>query len=254
MFFILSKILFYTVMPLTWIIVFLCLALFTKKEKTRKRALITSTALLLFFTNPFLCNEAWLLWERAPTPIAKLEKYDAAIILTGFTNQEKSPHDRVYTGRGADRVLLPLRLYKEGYVKKIIISGGSGSLTKTYSTEALEIKKILVHAEVPATDILYEDRSRNTYENAKFTKELLKKHPELKKLLLVTSAFHIRRAAGCFSKQGIEADAFSVDFYTSDRSFSPERLFVPQEVYLYQWQKLLHEILGFIVYRIMGYA
>lgn len=254
MFFILSKILFYAVMPITWIIIFLLIAVFSKKDTRKRRALIISTILLLFFTNPFLCNEAWLLWEQPPTPMKNLPKYDAAIILTGFTNQEKSPHDRVYTSRGADRVLLPLRLYKEGYVKKIVISGGSGSLTRKYSTEAIEVKKILMLAGIPEQDILYEDQSRNTHENAQFVKKLLAGHPDLKKSLLVTSAFHIRRASGCFTKEGIPHDVFSTDFYTHDRSFTPDNLLVPQETSLYQWQKLLHEITGFIVYRLMGYA
>lgn len=241
-------------MPLTWILFLLLLAVFTKREKRRRLLLIASTILLLFFTNPFLVNEAWLLWEQPPTPLKNLKSYDAAIILTGITNQAKTPHDRIYTARGADRALHPLQLYKQGKIKKIIISGGSGSLRQKYSSEALEIKQLLVYSGVQHTDILYEDRSRNTHENAQYTKEVLKQHPELKTLLLVTSAFHIRRAQGCFKKQGIQTDAFSTDFFTMDRSYSIDRLLVPQEVCLYYWQKLIHEMLGFIVYRIMGYC
>jgi uncharacterized SAM-binding protein YcdF (DUF218 family) len=254
MFFFLSKILFYFVMPLTWILAFLFYALFTKIEKRRKKALTIATALVVFFTNPFFVNEAWLIWERPATPYAALHKYDAAIILTGITNGDKSPKDRVYTNKGADRVLQPIRLYKEGYVKKIIISGGSGSLSKKANTESSDLKKILVCSGVPDSDILLEEKSRNTHENALFTKALLNKHPEYKKLLLVTSAFHIRRAFGCFKKEGIHADAFSVDFYTTDRSYSFASLIVPQEYCLYLWQKLFHEILGYLVYDIVGYC
>jgi uncharacterized SAM-binding protein YcdF (DUF218 family) len=254
MFFILSKLLFYVVMPLTWIFIALFYALFTRHEKRRKKALIIATVLLLFFTNPFLSNEAWLAWEKPPTPIHKLQQYDAAIILTGITNQDKTPQDRVYTRRGADRVLNPLQLYKEGYVKKFIISGGSGSLTEKESTEASLLKQLLLYSGVPEADIITEEKSRNTHENAQFTKEVLQHHSELKKLLLVTSAFHMRRAFACFKKEGINTDAFSTDFYTTDRSFTFEQLFIPQEVYLYNWQKLFHEIIGFIVYKIVGYC
>lgn len=254
MFFILSKILFYVAMPLTWIIVCLALALFSKREKLKKRALVLATGLLLFFTNPFFCNEAWLAWEVPPTPLSKVPHYDAAIILTGFTNQQKSPHDRIYPSKGIDRALMPLRLYKEGYVKKIIISGGSGSLIQKYSTEAVEVKKLLMISGVPETDILYEDKSRNTHENAQFTKQLLAGQPQLKKLLLVTSAFHMRRAKACFEKEGVNVDHFTTDFYTTDRFFTLDKLLIPQEVYLYQWQILFHEILGYITYRIVGYC
>jgi len=229
MFFIFSKLLFYFVMPLTWILVFLFYAIFTKVEKRRKRSLVIATGLLIFFTNPFVVNEAWLIWEVPPTPFSKVQHYDAAIILTGISSNDKSPKDRIYTNKSADRVLHPLRLYKEGYVKKIIISGGSGSLTNTKSSESADLKTILVCSGVPDSDILLEEESRNTHENALFTKTILQQHPEYKKLLLVTSAFHIKRASACFKKEGIKADTFSVDFYTSDRTYFPVDLIVPQE-------------------------
>lgn len=254
MFFFLSKVFFYIVMPLTWILALLFYALFTKKENRRKRALITVTVLLLFFTNPFIVNEAWLLWEHPPTPYAQLRKYDAAIILTGITNKDKTPEDRVYTNKGADRVLQPLRLFKEGFVKKIIISGGSGSLSHEETSESADLKTILVCSGIPERDILLEQKSRNTHENAVFTRILLNQHPEFKRLLLVTSAFHIRRADGCFKKEGIKADVFSADFYTTNRSFSLDDLIVPQEQCLYLWQKLFHEVLGYIVYDIVDYC
>jgi uncharacterized SAM-binding protein YcdF (DUF218 family) len=241
-------------MPLTWILAFLLYAIFTKNVKSRKKSLVIATTLLLFFTNPFIVNEAWLLWEVPPTPYSKVQHYDAAIILTGISNTDKSPKDRIYTDKGADRVLQPMRLYKAGYVKKIIISGGSGSLTNKESSEAADLKTILVCSGVPGNDVLLEERSRNTHENAVFTKSILQQHPEYKKLLLVTSAFHLRRAAACFKKEGIKADAFSVDFYTSDRSFFPIDLIVPQEYSLYLWQKLFHEVLGYIVYDLVGYC
>lgn len=253
MFFILSKVLFYIVMPLFWILAALIYAVFTKKEHRRKKALIFSTVLLLFFTNPFLSNEAWLLWEHPPSRVKNGNQYDAAIILTGLTNQNKSPHDRIYTGQGADRFLHPLWLYKEGMVRKFIISGGSGSLFKKHSTEAAEIKKLLMYSGVPAEDIIVEDKSRNTHENAMFTKEVLNQHPEMKKLLLVTSAFHMRRASACFVQEGVQADVFSTDFHTTDRIITPISLLIPQEVHLYHWNKLLHEILGYVVYDIIGY-
>jgi len=254
MFFILSKVLYYAVAPLTWILILLFIAIFSKKERLKKRALTATAALLLFFTNPFLANEALLLWEHPPVSMGNLKQYDAAIILTGFTNQSKSPHDRIYAGKGADRVLLPLRLYKDGYIKNVVISGGSGSLLKKYSTEAEEVKKILLQAGIPENHILYEDKSRNTHENARYTKALLQQHPSLQRLLLVTSAFHIKRAHGCFEKQGIQTDVFSTDFYTHDRSFTPDQLIIPQEVCLYNWQVLLHEITGYVVYKLMGYC
>jgi uncharacterized SAM-binding protein YcdF (DUF218 family) len=254
MFFVLSKVLDFLVMPLSWVLVFLFYAFFTKKEKARRIALGIGTGLLLFFTNSFLTNEAWLLWEIPPVPVSKVRQYDAAIILTGITNQGKSPHDRIYTNKGADRILHPLQLYKEGRVKKFIITGGSGSLTQTYSLEAAELKQILLEACVPEGDIITEDKSRNTHENALFTKNVLKQLPGVKKLLLVTSAFHMRRAAGCFKKAGINADLYPTDFYSHDRHFSFPGFLLLRESCLGHWQTLFHEMLGYVVYKAVGYS
>jgi uncharacterized SAM-binding protein YcdF (DUF218 family) len=254
MFFILSKILFFLLAPLIWVIAALALALFTKKEKRRRWALITAVGLLLLFTNPFLSNEAWLLWEREPKPIATLATYDAAIVLTGLTEMDKSPHDRVYTNKGADRVLHTLQLYKLGKVRHIILSGGNGSLREKVTTEAASLRQLLVQAGVPDSVILLENKSRNTFENAQFTKKLLSQHPDLKSLLLVTSAFHMRRSEACFKKADVIVNTYPADFYTHDRTWDLDKLLLPQEVVLFHWQKLLHEIAGYMVYKLVGYC
>ncbi len=240
--------------PLIWIIIALGISLFSKNPKRKRIALVTATVLLLVFTNPFLSNEAWLLWERAPKPIGELPNYDAAIILTGLTELDKSPHDRVYTNKGADRVLHTIQLYKQGKFPYIIISGGTGSLRNNLTPEAVSLQKILLNAGVPNDAILIEDKSRNTYENATFTKKLLDQRTDLKKLLLVTSAFHMRRSEACFQKAGILADTYPADFYTYNRSWAFDKLIVPNEKVLYHWQKLIHEVAGFLIYKMVGYC
>ena len=254
MFFVLSKILYFLIAPLVWILLALFVALFTKKEKRKRIALLTATVLVVVFTNPFISNEAWLLWERSPKPMASLPAYDAAIILTGLTEMDKSPHDRVYTNKGADRVLHTIQLYKQGKCRYIIVSGGNGSLQDKFSTEAVSLQKILLNAGVPDSVILLEDKSRNTYENAQFTKRLLDQRPALKKLLLVTSAFHMRRSEACFKKAGVQADTFPADFYTYDRAWEPSRLIIPEEKVLVHWQKLIHEVAGYVIYKMAGYC
>ncbi len=252
MFFVLSKVLYYLVTPILWIVAALVVAVVAKKPKRRKTALVAALGMVLFFTNPFLANEAMLGWEEGPKPMAQVGTYDAAIILCGISDQEKLPHDRMYITRGADRVLHPLQLYRMGKVRSFVITGGSGSLVTTYSSEAAEIKKMLLYAGIPEHLILTEEKSRNTHENAQFTAKLLESQPHLKKLLLVTSAFHMKRASGCFIKSGINAETFATDFYTSRRRFSPDN-FIPYEGALYHWQRLLREMLGYVVYDAMGY-
>lgn len=253
MFFILSNLLDVLISPLLWVLVLLGLGLWFRSADRQRACFWAAFGLLLFFSNPFLLNEAWLAWEIPPTPIAQVPRYDAGIVLTGIANIDKTPHDRVHLNKGSDRLLHALQLYREGKIRKIILSGGSGALREVETTEAEELQKILRLAKVPEADILLEKQSRNTRENAVNTKELLHQHPELQNRLLISSAFHLRRAKGCFAQAGVEVTPFATDFYGGDRQFSPAHLLVPQERALYEWQRLLHEITGYVVYALLGY-
>lgn len=252
MFFFLSKILYFLLMPLTWILAFLVYGLLAKNPKRSRISFGLGLGLLLVFSNSFLLNEAWLQWEKDPVPVKQVGTHDAGIILTGFTSLEKSPHDRVYTNKGADRFLHALLLYKTGHIRKIIVSGGLGLLRKTHHSEAAEVRSLLLLAGVPQADVLVEDKSHNTYENARFTRQLLDRHPEIKSVVLVTSAFHMRRASACFNKAGIVHTIFPADFYSSDRLARYEYL-IPSEEALSQWSRLVREVGGYLVYRVMGY-
>ena len=253
MYFILSKVLFYLIMPIIWILGFFFYGLLTKNPKRGRFFLWLSLGLLLFFSNSYLINEAWLQWEYGPVPLKKVKQYDAGILLTGFTSLEKSPHDRVYTNKGADRLLHTVMLYKKGYINKVLVTGGSGSLRKTYTSEAKEVKNLLLLSGVPSADIILEDQSRNTYENARFTKKKLASYPNLQRFIIITSAFHMRRSTACFAKAGIPHDVFPTDFNSTDRLFRPEG-FIPAESALAGWHKLFHEISGFIIYKLLGYC
>ncbi|RDC63915.1 YdcF family protein [Adhaeribacter pallidiroseus] len=254
MFFILSKILFYIALPVVWLVGLLLYAVFTKRKRWRKLVLQVATILIVVLTNPFLINEALLAWEIPPRTLAQVPVSDAGIILTGITSLEKSPHDRVYLERGADRILHTLWLFRNKRIRLIIISGGSGSIKAVYSTEAAELKRILLQAGVPEDRILLENKSHNTHENALFTAQLLQKHPEIKSLVLITSAFHMRRAAACFRVVGENPVIFPADFYSTDRAYMPLNLIVPSAKAFANWHLLLHEILGFITYKVLGYC
>ncbi|GGK79664.1 YdcF family protein [Rufibacter glacialis] len=254
MFFLLSKLLQYLISPLLWIVALFVLGLLLKKQARSRFAFKAGLVLLLFFTNPFLSNEAWLAWEPEPVLMKDVPVYDAGIVLTGVTEVNKSPHDRVHYQEGAERILDAIQLYKMGKLKKIIISGGSGAIKDVARTEARNLQQTALYAGVPAVDILLEERSRNTRENAQFTKELVQTQPRLQKLLLLTSAFHMRRAQGCFEKVGLKTDLFPTDFRTHDRSFHLDDLLIPDPEALQQWTKLLHEWMGYVTYKVLGYS
>ncbi|WP_400191209.1 YdcF family protein [Hymenobacter sp. B81] len=258
MFFVLSKILDVALLPVVWLLAALLAAVLSRSARGRRRWLLVALALTAVLTNPALSNWALRAWELKPVRLSELgaAPYDAAVLLTGITEPRQRPHDRVYLDRGADRLLHTLWLYRAGKVRRIIVAGGSGALLPEAGarTEARELAVLLRLAGVPARDIWLEERSRNTRENALFTRELLQRHPGVRRLVLVTSAFHMRRAAGCFRRAGLDAVAFPAAYYTLPPQPTPEFWLLPSAESLVRWEVLAHEVAGYLVYRLLGYC
>ena len=255
MFFLLSKLLDFVLLPTVWLAALLLAALLARPAGSwRGRWLRALAIVFVLGTNDALVNEALLAWETPPVPLAAVAPADAAVLLTGVTVGEKSPHDRVYLNRGGDRFTNALWLYRAGKVRYIVITGGSGAVTKRVGTEAAGLRTLLRLAAVPDSAILLEERSRNTRENALFTKQLLARYPGIKSLVLVTSAFHERRALGCFAQVGLHPVPFPADFRSTDRQLTPDYWLVPDADALARWSLLLHELAGYWVYRLAGYA
>ncbi|MFD2717592.1 YdcF family protein [Hymenobacter monticola] len=255
MFFILSKVLDLVLLPTVWLLVLLLGALVARQPRRQRQWLVAAAALALLATNPALTNEALLAWELPAVPLAALPaRADAAVLLTGITQVNKSPHDRAYLGAGADRLTHALWLYRARRVRRIIVSGGSGAVLAKAHTEASDLATLLRLAGVPNSDIIVEDSSRNTRENALFTKRLLARYPGVDTLVLVTSAFHERRALGCFRKVGLQPLAFPAGYRSTDRSWSPGYWLVPNASALENLSLLIHETTGWLVYRLRGWC
>ncbi|OPZ97569.1 MAG: hypothetical protein BWY70_01456 [Bacteroidetes bacterium ADurb.Bin408] len=146
-------------------------------------------------------------------------------------------------------------LYRENRIKKILISGGSGSLIFRDMREAVFLNDFLVNTlKIPQEDILTDTVSDNTYQNAVESARIIKEHFTNPKVMLITSAFHMRRSKMCFKKQGLNVIMYSTDLTTGPRRYQFEHLFMPSMQSLVQWNKFFHEIIGIVMYKIMGYA
>ena len=133
---------------------------------------------------------------------------------------------------------------------RLLLSGGSGSLFRQDVKEALLMRKLAMDAGVESDRILVERTSRNTFENARETAALMREE-NLHDILLITSAFHMRRSLACFEKQGLHPDIYPVDF-RSDRSHSLFN-FVPSSFALFRTTTVIREILGLVSYKIQGH-
>jgi uncharacterized SAM-binding protein YcdF (DUF218 family) len=96
---------------------------------------------------------------------------------------------------------------------RVVFSGGSGRLLTEEAPEAVEAGRLFVALGIAKERITLEARSRNTHENARFSADILKPAPG-QRWLLVTSAWHMPRAMGCFRRAGFAVEAWPVDYRT----------------------------------------
>ncbi|MBR9998428.1 MAG: YdcF family protein, partial [Cyclobacteriaceae bacterium] len=215
MFFYFSKIFAFLLMPYTQMCIWFILGMTLKNKKWKRNFLLLGIFYLFFFSNRFIANEAMVMWEIPPAPIENLDTgYQVGIVLGGgMIDSEREPKDRIYLNRAIDRVNHAIFLYKKGMINKILLSGGSGRLLDNDLKEARGLFDYLIFSGVNEADILIEDSSRNTRENALYSKNVLEKNGLAgKKHLVFTSAFHLRRAMLCFRKVNLNVDGFSTDF------------------------------------------
>ena len=249
MFFLLSKILSFLIDPFFWIVVFLLASLLDKRKYLRRRFLTFGLLFLIFFSNPFIykfINDLWTVKYIVPK-----EKYDYGILLGGMIDIESSPENILFL-KNNDRLLNTIELFSEKKIKKILISGASGSLTSKLK-EAEILKKYLVKIGIPDSCILVENSSKNTYENAIYCEKILTQihKNEVINCLIITSDYHLRRSLACFKKTNLHADPYVKK--PTIKHFDLEYLIVPQSSSLFGWKILLHEIVGYFTYKLLDY-
>lgn len=252
MFFLFSKVLSFLFTPITWVLLLILFGLIAKKANRKRFYLIAAIAIAYLFSNEFLLCEVLRKWEIKPLGYEKVEKADYAIVLGGFSEFKKAA-TRTQLTQSGDRIWQALQLYKQKKVKKILITGGSGNLLRQEEIEADHVKLFLITLQIPAEDIITESISRNTHENAKFTAEWLKKHDPEATCLLITSAWHMRRAMGCFNKEKVKFTPYATDVRSTPRMVDADILLNPTVGTMFTWEAFIKEIIGYATYWLVGY-
>ena len=156
--------------------------------------------------------------------------------------------DTVVSG-DAGRVIAIAKLARAYPNARIVYSGGDSSLLVNGLSEANFLYPLLDYFGIPRERVMLESRSRNTEENAVFSKELVQPKPG-ERWLLVTSAQHMPRAVGCFRRVGFAVEAYPVAWHTGKRvGLSPADVVSHG---LGQLDSAVHEWLGLFAYRLTG--
>ncbi|EGC38521.1 hypothetical protein DICPUDRAFT_148822 [Dictyostelium purpureum] len=165
-------------------------------------------------------------------------EYDTAIIVLGYSLHP----DGMPTQILKERVVLAAQYYAqlqgEGSNIKLILSGKSKATSfeedQGFNSEAEAMNEIALHNDVPARDIMIENNSTNTAENAKYTLEFLKQH-NIQRLFIVTSDFHVLRSQYIF--QTVFPSTYDLIFVGSQTSMKTQTMMKDKEKVLFQSSK-----------------
>jgi uncharacterized SAM-binding protein YcdF (DUF218 family) len=183
-----------------------------------------------------------------PRAMSVIAPADAIVLLGGALRGDTQLGTLADLNQHADRLVYAVALYKAGKAPVVVLTGGGVDGART---EAEQMKDLLEVMGVPGRDVLLESKSRNTHDNAVYCAELLKAQG-MDRILLVTSAFHMRRSLALFEAQGLNVVPAPTDY---QRLVTPRVLpgWLPTVSNLYQSTDALHEIVGYRVYRWRGW-
>lgn len=252
-----SKILAALIFPFNAAIALMIVALillWLKRTKWAGGCLGLAVTILAVCGNPIMSHMLFANLERSylPKPVTEYPQADAIVTLGGGLQPPLPPRLYADANSASDRYLHATRLYHAQRSPLVILSGGNVFTQKGFEGESYYAAQLIQEWGVPASAIIIEDQSRNTYENALLTKKLLA-DKNLKRILLVTSALHMRRALATFRSVGIDAIPSPTD-YDMVESQQPQILnWIPNVGALGATTRLIHEYLGYLVYQYKGW-
>lgn len=207
---------------------------FYRKAHARTLRIIVSIAVLytvLFYT-PFI----W--FAASPLKISQApQQSDAIVVFGGGVGETGSPGESTI-----ERARMSVELYKEGYAGRIIYSSGY-----TYKfNDAENMKLVALSMGVSKENIILEKQANSTYENVKYTIDILRKLG-LKNIILISSPYNMRRVSLVYRHIGGDINVVYVPVS------NPQFYFRTGIVRLEQIKSILHEYLGILYYAIKGY-
>ena len=251
--FYLSKILNFFINPLYILSLAILIQLFTI-------FFLQSKKLVIFFSKLFLI--LFLIFGYSPLSnflLSKIEdhiqtsKYPVqqltgVIVLGGSFNSglESKERNEVSLNSSAERLTKALEIYKKNPRLLILFSGFSGELKPQGWSESDMAKKFFLDQGVKLDNLIFENQSRNTFENIKYSKDIIANYKGT--WGLITSASHMPRSFFTFKKQSLILEPINVDYKTGTSRMFWINFNISSG--LSNWSIILHELIGITYYKI----
>lgn len=255
MVFVISKLFWNAVQPLSLVFLLGLLALFLIGFRwLRLAATSLAFALLILFLTLYTTLGSVLLQTleaRFPRVESDPSEVSCMIVLGGaFETEVTTARGGIDLNQSGDRFVEALRLALRYPQAKILVSGGDGSLSGAFEGDAAASIRYFEAFGISGDRLITETTSRNTDENAQNSRDLLASNG-LGQCLLITSAFHMPRSVGLFRKAGVAVTPWPVDYRTAGNlSFTLD--FTQPTLNAQQTSTAVREWVGLAAYRALG--
>jgi len=243
----LNKLLPVFVLPIGWVVLLVLFGLWKKQ----RWPLVAALLVLYIGSIPAVGGRllGWVESGHPAVPVALVEPADAIVVLGGILGPRVGDGFVPNFLETSERFDAGVLLFQAGKARTLVFTGARMSWRNTVATEGDELKRIAVTGGVPADRILVTRQVKNTADEAAAVAELMKASG-WKRVVLVTTGWHMPRSAEQFRKAGVDGILFPVDF-RFDRARALGAIdFVPRGEAWQQTETALRECYGRLFYRI----
>jgi uncharacterized SAM-binding protein YcdF (DUF218 family) len=215
--------------------------------KNKKKLIYLAIGLLYILSTPIFSNNFFKIIEGSEyrKPISAIDSADAIVVLSGML-EINEVGDSTYVEWGdPDRFFGGIALFKAGKAQKLIFTGGKMPWDKVKKTEGEVLREYAISNGIPSENIFVTKDVENTADEAVAVKELISPS---KKIILVTSAYHMYRAQRLFEKQGFDVIPYKVDYKAERNKVTTIIDFLPSADYLKNSETGIREIIGRLFY------
>ena len=234
-----------------FLLILIFLLLFTNQKKLTIFFTKFLLILFLFFgytpLSNFLLNKLEDFIKPSKYPVQQLK---GIVVLGGSFNSglQSKERNQVLLNSSAERLTKVLEIYNKNPKILILFSGFSGELKPQGWSESDMAKKFFLEQGVGSENLIFENKSRNTFENIIYSKDIIKNYKGT--WGLITSASHMPRSYFGFKRQGLILEPIIVDFKTGTSPIFWISFNIGSG--LSNWSTLLHEVVGISYYKITG--
>ena len=241
----LHKILPILVLPIMLVIIVILIGLI----KNKKKLIYIAIGVLYILSTPIFSTNFFKLVEGKEyrKPISAIDSADAIVVLSGMLEINEVGDSTYIEWGDPDRFFGGIALFKAGKAQKLVFTGGKMPWDKAKKTEGEVLKEYAISNGIPSEKIFVTKDVEYTADEAVAVKELISPS---KRLILVTSAYHMYRAKTLFEKQGFIVNPYKVDYKATRNDTTTLMDFLPSAGNLELSESGIREIFGRMFYLI----